>query len=197
MNNKETEKYYSNTQNLLPSKNVQFLLKQINHVGTALELGCGAGRDTVFLIRNGWRVFANDINDTSERIKENLNEEEILRFTFLKGNFNELEFPNADLIVANNCLSFGTHESFKLLWKKICASLSSGGYFVGNFFGTKDEWNSDSNKKSDMIFFEVEEIKELFNGYEVLMLKEINRVGMTGLGYEKLWHVITVVAKKC
>lgn len=54
------EKYYENTKNALPHKNVKDFIKLEKKVGKAIDLGCGAGRDTVFLIKNNWNVLAID-----------------------------------------------------------------------------------------------------------------------------------------
>ena len=34
----------------------------------AIDLGCGAGRDTIYLLHNGWKVLAIDKEDTKEFI---------------------------------------------------------------------------------------------------------------------------------
>jgi len=59
------EKYYDNTKNAEPNYIVKEFIKLNVRPGNAVELGCGAGRDTVYLIKNGWNVLAID--------KENVN----------------------------------------------------------------------------------------------------------------------------
>lgn len=34
----------------------------------AIDLGCGVGRDTIYLLHNGWKVLAIDKEDTKEFI---------------------------------------------------------------------------------------------------------------------------------
>ena len=44
--------YYENTKNAPPHKNIKKFIKLENKTGKAIDLGCGAGRDTIFLIKN-------------------------------------------------------------------------------------------------------------------------------------------------
>lgn len=49
---KNIEKYYNNTESEKPRKNVQYLIEKVKYnPGKAIELGCGAGNDTVYLIK--------------------------------------------------------------------------------------------------------------------------------------------------
>ena len=53
------EKYYDNTESEKPRNNVQYLIEEVKcNPGKAIELGCGAGNDTVYLIKNNWNVLA-------------------------------------------------------------------------------------------------------------------------------------------
>ena len=66
--------YYKNTKNALPHKNVQKVLEMHIIPGNAIDLGCGAGRDTICLIKNGWNVLAIDKEETKGLVEEKLNE---------------------------------------------------------------------------------------------------------------------------
>ena len=52
------EEFYKNTQNALPHKNILEFIEFNKSIGKAIDIGCGAGRDTVYLIKNGWNVIA-------------------------------------------------------------------------------------------------------------------------------------------
>ena len=187
------EKFYDNTKDAIPNNNVKKFIELKTETGSAIELGCGAGRDTIYLIKKGWNVLAIDREDVSNFIIEKLNDEELNRFRFQKQNFEKLELENNDLIVANFSIPFCCKSNFEELWNKITYSMLRSGYFVGNFFGLNDEW---AKIKNDMTFLSKEDVLSLFNDFEIISFKEIEKDMKTGLGKMKHWHIFDVIAKK-
>ena len=190
---KSIEKYYDNTTDAMPNYTVKKFIKLNVEPGNAVELGCGAGRDTVCLIKNNWNVLAIDREDVEKRIAKRLNDEEREKFRFQKQNFESLELEKNNLIVANYCLPFCNKNNFKELWNKINDSILKDGYFVGNFFGNNDEWKS---TKEEMTFLTKEQVIELFKDFEIIEFKEVEKDGATGIGKMKHWHIFNVIAKK-
>ena len=47
-----------------------------------------------------------------------------------------------------------------------------------------------------MIFLSREEVIELFNNFEIIKFKEIEKDGKTALGKDKHWHIYDIIAKK-
>ena len=105
-------KYYENTKNAKPNKNIREFMELKHENGNAIELGCGAGRDTKFLLENKWNVLAIDKEDVSKIIKEKLNIEELKRFKFQKQELENLQLEKTNLIVANYSLPFCKKEKF-------------------------------------------------------------------------------------
>lgn len=190
---KSIEKYYDNTTDAMPNYTVKKFIKLNVEPGNAVELGCGVGRDTVCLIKNGWNVLAIDRENVESRIAAKLSEEELKQFKFLKQKFEYIELEKNNLVVANFSLPFCNKNNFKELWNKINNSILKDGYFVGNFFGINDEWKS---TKEEMTFLTKEQVIELFKDFEIIEFKEVEKDGTTGLGKMKHWHIFNVIAKK-
>lgn len=188
------EKYYNNTESEKPRKNVQYFIDKVKcNPGKAIELGCGAGNDTIYLIKNNWNVLAIDKENVEERIVKRLNNEEIKKFRFQKQNFENIELEKSNLIIANYCLPFCNKDKFEELWDKIENSILDKGYFVGNFFGLNDSWNG---TKSEMFFLSREQVMELFKDFKIILFKEIEKDALTGLGKMKHLHMFNVIARK-
>lgn len=187
------EKYYDNTSMANPNYNVKKFIELNVKPENAIELGCGAGRDTIYLIENGWNVLAIDAEDVESRIRKRLNERKSKKFRFLRQRFEYLELENTKLLVANFSLPFCDRNNFKKLWNKISDSILIDGYFVGNFLGINDEWK---NTKEKMTFLTKEQVMELFKDFNIIEFKEVEKDNFTGLGKMKHWHVFNVIAKK-
>ena len=190
----DMEKYYKNTENALPNTIIQKFISMNIKPENAIELGCGAGRDTVYLIRNGWNVFAIDKEDTEQIISNKLDDEELKRFKFERQNFENIKLERAKLLVANFSIPFCRKDCFNQFWSKIVDSILKDGYFVGNFLGLNDSW---AKNKRQMIFLSKEQVLELFkDSFEIVYFNEIEKDGTTGLGKMKHWHIYNVIAKK-
>ena len=186
-------KYYNKTKNSNIPKNLKTFVDMKINPGICIDLGCGAGRDSKFLIKNGWKVIAIDKEDTEKMIRSSLQEEEQNYLKFIKQDFeNNIILQSCNLLVANSSLSFCNRKNFDYLWNKIVDSISKDGYFVGNFFGINDSWANRPN----MVFFTKEEVIKLFSSFEIINFKEVAKNGKTALGVEKHWHVFNVIAKK-
>ena len=193
INNDFLKQYYDNTENIESCNNVKDFLKLNINPGVAIDIGCGAGRDTKYLLKNGWHVIAIDKNNVRERISKVLNNEEIQRFEFQKQFFENLNLAQCDLVVANNSLSFCNKDSFNKMWNIIKQSINPGGYFVGNIFGNRDEWN---NSTQSGVYFSKEDALNLFDEFNIISFEEVEKDGTTGEGKNKHWHYFDVIAKK-
>ncbi|MDY6901272.1 MAG: class I SAM-dependent methyltransferase [Cyanobacteriota bacterium] len=159
---------------------------------TSVDLGCGGGRDTVELLRRGWKVIAIDAQEEAiERLKNYCDSVTLLDTRISR--FENIDLPSeVDLINASFSLPFCEPESFPRLWNKIFSNLISGGRFCGQLFGNKDSWAGDSK----MNFHSLPDINLLLKDFAVELLKEEEHPGKTALGHEKHWHIFHIVARK-
>ena len=188
------KQYYDKTKKEYPRNNVKFLIDSLNLKFTnAIDLGCGQGNDTVYLINNDFKVLGIDKENVEEIIRERLSQDKQKYFQFKKQKLEALKIPNTDLIIANFSLSFCKKEYFKSMWEKIVESININGYFVGTIFGINDSWN---NLGKDMSFFTREEAEKLFKQFKIIRFEEIENDKPTALGEEKHWHFYSIIAQK-
>ena len=85
------KKYYENTENALLHPMVKKFIDMNMKPKNAIDVGCGAGRDTIYLIKNGREVLSINREDTKEIISSRLNKEEIKKFRFNCQNFENIK----------------------------------------------------------------------------------------------------------
>ena len=187
-------KIYDITESDKPRSSVKYFIENIKcNPSTAIELGCEAGNDTVYLIKNGWNVLAVDKENVEERIAKRLTSEELQRFKFKQQSFENIRLEKTKLIVANYSLPFCNKDKFEDLWNDIKLNIQKDGYFIGNFFGINDSWHM---SKAEMKFLSKEQVIDLFSDFEILLFREVEEDGKTGLGKMKHWHVFHVISRR-
>ena len=144
------ERYYNNTEDALPHPFVQKFINMGIKPDFAIDLGCGAGRDTIYLLHNGWKVLAIDKEDTKEFILKKLDNEETKRFSFKCQSFENIEIEKNNLLVANFSIPFCDKDCFNDFWKRITNSVLKERLFCWEFFRIKRFL--DKYKKANGIF---------------------------------------------
>jgi SAM-dependent methyltransferase len=162
--------------------------------GFAVDLGCGEGRDTVELLRRGWRVLG--IDGQEEAIAQ-LRSRDDVNLTLLDTRietFENLVLPEAssDLINASFCLPFCAPDAFPRLWATIISALRPGGIFCGHLFGDRDSWAG--NYKSHHLTRP--QVDALLQPFDLEWFDEEDHPGKTALGEDKHWHIFNIVARK-
>jgi len=175
----------------------QFLASKIelfkNHK-KLLCLGEGEGRNAIFFAQNGFEVSAIDASDVGLLKLDTRSKEENLEIkTFCM----DLNFWKADekydVIVASYLHMY--KDERENLFKKIENSLNFDGYFVGEFFSTKQlTYNSGGPKDLDLLY----SIEDFLNHF-ILCKKNISEEIVTldeGIGHQGEACVIRVVIQK-
>jgi tellurite methyltransferase len=191
------ELYYENTAtrvepNKLLKQALESFTKESISPGLSLDLGAGAGRDTFYLLENGWKVTAIDYTPKAlELIKSKSGKHPNLELKQLS--FEDLELQNNPLLI-NACLSlpFCSEAAFNKLWNHLTEKLIPSGRFSGHFFGPEHGFKDHKT----CIFHTYKEVLDLFKNYQIEYFEEENTIKTTSDKSEIRWHMFHVVAKK-
>ncbi|UZE93851.1 MAG: class I SAM-dependent methyltransferase [Candidatus Pacearchaeota archaeon] len=90
------------------SKAIEDFVRYLEKRDKVLDLGCGSGRDVVFLARNGFDVYGIDISKEAIKKARNKIKEKGLKAYFDVGDLTALKFENNffDAIYSNAVLNF-------------------------------------------------------------------------------------------
>ena len=164
----------------------------LGRMGDALDLGCGAGRDTRFLLTQGFEVTAVDENEDAIRYLQELPQAHlrVVQTTFEAFPFAPVAY---DLINAQRALPFNRPETFDAVFAKIKGALRPGGIFTGQFFGVNDGWNVPERM---MTFVTREQSEALLRDLRLIEFTEVEDDGPTAVGTLKHWHVFDIIAQR-
>ena len=156
----------------------------------AIDLGCGAGRDIVEILRRGWRVVAVDSEPEALRQLEARN---LPNITPVLARFEEVPLPlGVHLVNSSFALPLCEPARFHELWLRIAEALPSGGRFSGQWYGPRDSWVG----RPGMTFLGRDEAVALLDGFDLEMFEEEETDGTTPRGNPKHWHIFHIVARK-
>ncbi len=171
----------------------RFGTEQADEPRLAIDLGCGEGRDTVELLRRGWRVLAiDDEPDALRRIETRPDLDGRERLETQRASMESVELPKADLVNASYALPFCRPGSFERLWAQIDNAIRPGGRFSGQLFGETDDWAA----LDDRTHHTRDEVLELLRPFEIEVLVEEQKAPNPASAYPKRWHMFHVVARK-
>lgn len=182
-----------------PARDLAILLNDIIAENSiVIDLGCGSGIDSQHFVENGHTVIAIDREvSVIEEKKKALAKEQFDRLNIVKADFNEMDLPKANVVYASYSLPFCGNLQFNNTWKKQFETLNVETIVGIVLFGQKDEWYG-SNEY--LIFHSDEEVKALFNTFEILHYENVEYEGecmsSDGSIMNKHWNVINVVAVK-
>ena len=159
-----------------------------------LCLGEGEGRNAIFFAKNGFEVSAIDASNLGLEKLQNRAIEEKLDIKTVCMDLNDWTvLEKYDVIVASYLHMFKNER--EELFKKIENSLNSNGYFIGEFFSTKQlEFNSGGPKDLDLLYA-IEDFQNYFNLCKKNITEEIVVLD-EGIGHQGEACVIRVVIQK-
>lgn len=158
-------------------------------VNSAIDLGCGSGNETVYMVKNGIKVLAIDRQLNQDFILNRLSDSEKQLISFKESSFEDVELPKTKLLTAFFSIPFCNPNNFDELWTKIYNSIEDNGYFVGQLFGDRDAWNVVESINT----FSIDKVKEYLKNYNIIKLEEIEYVRESD---NKKWHFYDIIAQK-
>lgn len=193
--------YYEKTKSSPPDPTLEFALRRPDQAlpKIAIDCGCGAGRNAEFLRARGFEVYGFDPEAEAIEICQNRLEGDDAAH-FKCDSFLSYDYPQASLTIAALSLFFCPAGEFEDSWKKISGSVMPGGVFCGTFLGPKDTWAISGdvfgNGTRPVISHSANEVRALFDGFEIEGFDERDVDGNTSVGIEKHWHTFMVTAKR-
>ena len=157
----------------------------------AIDIGCGPGNETNFLVEQNIQTLALDYNDEClNKIKDsfpNLIKNKLFSFQGIR--IENFVWKSADLMISLKVLPFLTKEIYEITLEKIKINLNSGGLFVASVFGKNDDWQHLSLTSS-------ESIKKIFKNFEELYFCEKEGSLKVVSGEVKKTHLIDFIYRK-
>jgi len=154
--------------------------------GKALDLGCGVGQYTKYLLDKGMDVVSGDIStEALSTLKEKIPEAKTIVLDMSKPL--EFEDESFDLVFANLSIHFFNKETTINLIKEIKRILKKDGYFIGSVNSSKAyefikdhvvELEKDfyQSKERQVRLFTKEQFDEFFSDFKLISLEEVETI---------------------
>jgi len=126
----------------VPSGKIAPLLETLFHFQleqekVAIDLGCGNGKSTIYLLERGWKVFSIDKDEKSLQLLSNVAQHWIKanKLVVVSGNVEDYSFSvKPHLVVISDVLPYCDAAKVRGIWDKIYNSLEENGYLIGSLF---------------------------------------------------------------
>ena len=169
-------------------------LELFNKHKTLLCLGEGEGRNAVFFAKNGFEVEAIDASDVGLAKLNAISEEEDLKIKTVCMDLNHWEKDKKyDVIVASYLHLY--KEEREKLFVKIEDSLNPNGYFIAEFFSTKQVSYQSGGPKDLDLLYSTEDFKNHFKLSKKDIWEQITILD-EGIGHQGEACVIRVIIQK-
>ncbi|MEX1171530.1 MAG: class I SAM-dependent methyltransferase [Chloroflexota bacterium] len=159
----------------------------------AVDLGCGAGRDTRELLRAGWRVLAIDREPGAIAALEAATPDEWrARLETGIADMASVSVPPCDLVNASLSLPFMARDEFWATWARILAALPVGGRVSAMLFGDRDASADDPG----MTCPSPEAIRGSLSDFAIEDWVDREEDSETALGEPHHFHRVELVARR-
>ena len=182
-----------------PNKLLQMIWQKAEPNSYFLDLGCGQGRDSIFMAQQGFKVVAVDESkEAISQLKENAKKEN-LEIEAVCQSVTDFKITKDKFCIINayNIFQFLNKEDVLKIIKEIKENLILGGFLVISSFTILDpSYNIDKNK--DKGYFQPNELRDLFKDFEIVFYfeGEIEDKVHAGANLPHKHGVVRIIAKK-
>lgn len=183
--------FNENTKDNPPRELYQEAIKLVPPSSTCLDVGAGALVDTKDMLARGHHVVAIDSNPSLLRLAQQVGSP-LLDPTITTMEGYDYGYERFDYINAMFSLPFIEAAAFNQTFKNIVTSLKPDGILAFHLFGD-DDYRYGNQKMS---FHTIDQARQLIDGLEVIVLREIKHKGKEVSGKENRSDVLQVIVKK-
>lgn len=189
-------RYFEGLEGRPPRATTIFAARRFKKPGLLVDLGCGAGRDSLPLLALGWRVIAIDREETAiMKLREQVREDDADRLETNVVRMEDADWPEVDLTISCFALPLAPKPHFPALWARIGERIRLGGRFAGQLYGPRDSW-ARGGAPDGVVAVPSHALARLFKGFRFESYELEEHDGVTPRGARKHWHIHHIVAQK-
>jgi tellurite methyltransferase len=159
----------------------------------AIDLGCGDGVETRFLLARGWQVLAVDQQpEALAHLQASVPLAQHGQLSVQLAAFHEAQLPPADLIYAGLSLPYCAPRHFVIAWRKLISALRPGGRFAGHLFGERDDYA----RYPGVTGQSRGQVQTLLQELTIELCDETEGDVVAADGAARHWHKFEVIARK-
>jgi 2-polyprenyl-3-methyl-5-hydroxy-6-metoxy-1,4-benzoquinol methylase len=179
---------------LKPNTFIASKTKLLERNSQVLCLGEGEGRNAIFFANKGFDVTAIDASDIGLSKLQERAEENNTKIKTICMDLNEWDAGHEyDVIIASYLHMYKAERNS--LFEKVEESLKDNGYFIGEFFSTKQLDYSSGGPKDIDLLYTVDDFKNAFTSCEKDIKEQVTILD-EGKGHQGEACVIRVIVKK-